>query len=601
MSDAMARHTFKPSKPAGNLAEDLLQSRPVSNGQPTQLIDGSTALILREETGTKVDRASVHNSLQPFTSLPFEIFSLICFIASPRSDDSIRRRKARPDTQERELVETMGPSRSFVSLNLACKRARQVAAASSRCWKDIYVIIEGSKIITPSHALEDRLCRSKVCYIDLFFYDRRGRGTHVTSAKKLYNGEILGVLSPHIHRCQHIAFYTPYARANQSPTHMIRILQDFSWSYPSLQKITILQSVYTALNPSYLRQFWPDNSKNNVDCIELLWPRGIQYGVSLSNLFTPPGVKHLRLHNGFEYSAVLDFLQQSPQLEHLDWEFGPEAARLGLEPETEAHLVTIAPKLRSLRLRFQALHPGSFGLVAPECEELSMHELDLLWSRYLAVPCREYWNSLTLPSLKRLSIQRSPSHLVMDNPSQPKGIALSEAMMDFFDRHSELGELFIFEKEGCFDLTWRWLFVYLIGQRQRVFERDTSGDNFNTSTGHCSDATQKFPLPKLRALWFQAGAFQWSGKLGDSFISSIRNVLLARPDILITLCTRPTTSSKDGEDNLSPPPLRPELEALGIKFGIKGGLEVTGGLKIVPWSAMPKWPEAWGFSRSHEN
>ncbi|KAF8314292.1 hypothetical protein DL93DRAFT_1096717 [Clavulina sp. PMI_390] len=392
--------------------------------------------------------ASVHNSSQPIMNLPIEILSSIFLFASSRSDDPYLSMMAgHLDGDEESILHNSLPSCSFVSLNLVCKQARSVALISPRCWVDILVIIKNNQVINPPSLLSERLNRSKEVHIRLFFFTTYPnplddhQESAIATGDRIVGLQTLELLGPHVHRCHEITFYTPHRYLSRHPIRTSRVLLSFPWSYPSLQHLTVVDFTYSQGGLPYsldLDRFWSHGNQTSITCAELMFLTFSGDIIAGGNSIAPVGVTHLRLERGYSVGDVVNFLHKTTHLEHLDWDshsaddlFGPDSDSERDERHTTSP--TVLPNLVSIRLRAQAPHPGSFGLVAQNCQELYMHERTDLWNEEDGMR-RPHWDSMTLPQLKRFSMQRPASN---DD-------AVWAGFGDFLDQHPSLEDLIVY-------------------------------------------------------------------------------------------------------------------------------------------------------------
>ncbi|KAF8314296.1 hypothetical protein DL93DRAFT_2167444 [Clavulina sp. PMI_390] len=588
-------------------------------------------------------------------SLPAETLSFIFLLASSRSDDPVP--FCNVSGEKEDLLDGILPSRSFVSLNLVCRWARQIALSSPHCWKGIPVLFNFDQIITPRSMIEDRLNRSKHVPFNLSFYTSQLDDSHSDEDESTPGSDELGVsqlfnlLTPHIHRCQQIAFLTPQGCDSDNVYNIIRMLRGLSWSYPTLQKLSIVdeRDLNPGIEPSTLdlSHFWPDPTASNVTSVRLMFTLEAEYVPRSTFSIAPPGVTRLSLEYGFDSNDVIDFLRHTFQLEHLSWD--PRTKEVVAESDTEPDdnaqpslsLPLLLPKLLSFRLcpsGPKSIHFGSWRLVAPECKELHFYDYGTQdWDQddiAAAARYRSYWDALTLPQLRLLSIFRSPWEFPMAkrNPrakttnSVPEDDPIWLGVEAFLDRHRGIEELIIpsLSQSG---FPWHWFFCYLVGrqwneQTSSFFSSSTDGgDDVNDEHPEHSikhdqspPPTIPHPLPHLRVLWFEIDPSEWQSDKVEGVIVSIRMVLLARPDVRLNLCVNCTDAyhqrsreeryrlefnkclqcgqsdyQRDDEERPRSVPL--ELEGLAREFDPDvGGVGKQGGLKLLPFSAMP-WYE----------
>ncbi|KAF8314287.1 hypothetical protein DL93DRAFT_2228099 [Clavulina sp. PMI_390] len=558
--------------------------------------------IMHSDIEPQLKSASIHNSLQPFMNLPTEIISSIFLFASSRRDDPEYPAilKGYKDVLLREAL----PSCSFVSLNLLCKQARQIALNSPRCWKDVLMFIKNNQVMNTPSSLVHRLHRSKEAPMNLFFHTiypnslGAPRESVSTTADQVINIQTLELLGPHVHRCQHITFYIPDIYLDYHPGHISRILHSFSWTYPSLRHLTVLDHAFVEGNLPYSfdwDQFSSHVDQTTITCVELKFRSFSGDVLTTGNLIAPLGVTHLQVSRGYSPNDVMDFLRRATRLENLDWDGYNPRESPDMWAEDHTALPTILPNLLSLRLRTQARHPGSCGLVAPKCEELYMHELRRLWSKPPPV-FKPYWDSLEFPRLGRFSISRPDSNGRVDND------VVWDNVRNFLDRHPTLQDVFVYApyRDDSQDPGWSWVFSYLTKSPQS--QQATASSSGPNSHPFMQPSSNINSLPNLRNLWFEIKPRPWRDKFWSMLIVFIKAILLFRPDVTIHLWPHeplfaiPISASDKKEGNLSPFP--PDLDLLAAEFGsqregVASG--VTGRLKLLSSREMVVWPKAWGF------
>ncbi|KAF8314299.1 hypothetical protein DL93DRAFT_1097082 [Clavulina sp. PMI_390] len=578
------------------------------------MTDEIAKLIEIERAEAKAASASlrtVHNSLQPFMNLPTEILYLIFELASSRSDDPLFVSKY----QEPQFPGVPCESRSFASINLLCKEARTVALMSPKCWRDVLLVVKGKEIINRPQILRDRLSRSRKVPFNLFFYtsyenawddseDEEETDEESNEGSSVSSHEMAGIanfdiLTPHIHRCQNLVICSPEDDIPLSkwPTHITERFLSFHWSFPSLKHLTLDDKTWFPrcyrLN---LQQFWRNYAQFNLTSVELMFMEP-QSMLAVDDVIAPQGVKRLRLRNGFTQSTVINCLQHRPDLEHLDWDL--DLSVEGRHPRDIScpAVPTKLPKLLSLRLRCDFPDPASFALVGPNCKELYLHEIEPTVGRRV-IAQQLSLGALTFPQLKRFSIRRI-------GPNQQEEIsAVSSsdlgrvAVVSFLHCHSELEELFLFAPRGCSELSWRWFFPHLADQHHEDQGNYPSDESSNIFIPPTPMVTKVSPLPKLRIIWFEIDSDQLATGEVRHLTVLIQNVLLARPDLTINLClpSNPYGTTDLEEESQALRVICNDLEKLGVELTPEGeGVGVDGRLKLLPSSAMPMWPEAWGF------
>ncbi|KAF8314288.1 hypothetical protein DL93DRAFT_2080396 [Clavulina sp. PMI_390] len=547
---------------------------------------------------------SLHNSLQPIMNLQTNILSYICLLASSRVDDwyyPATLREISPE-EDRSLHDIL-PSRSFASFNLLCKRAREIALASPRCWEDVLVVIQDNHVINGPSLLEQRLARSKSSPLNLFLcikYPKNNSASHQRSAKTTVDQPnrktAFELLTPHVRRFQHITIYNPGNYRRYHPVDTGEFLDLLSCSYPSLNQLTIIDHTSSTRRSS--RQFdwyhfWAIGYKPNLACVELAFSAHSGVFTTPRSLIAPPGVRRLRLQWGYSYCDVIAFLRQSPQLEHFDWDsFVPEEHFQMERSMMDRSKSTVLPSLLSLRLRRSAPHPGAFMLVAPKCEELYLHEVKDLWDEG---PISSRWNRLTLPQLKRFSVSRPTSDGSVGDD------LLWDGMGGFLNRHQNLEDFICYAPpENPFDDNhWRWPMAhvaYSLGpERQAPLLPDLNG----TIAG---------PLPKLRTIWFEVDSNNWSSDLWPCLKDFIRAMLLSRPRLIVNLRAWPITGYKEagyyagnGRWIFYPS----YIEALANEINQPRekregmGADSSGRLNLLSADQAMTWPEAWGCIIPH--
>ncbi|KAF8309015.1 hypothetical protein DL93DRAFT_2100284 [Clavulina sp. PMI_390] len=600
--------------------QNLLQINYEYSKKRFELIDELLTLVLLDHADAKFKMASSHNALQPIMKIPPEILSSIFLVASSRLDDPALTIAPEGEYTRRGLLpDGILPSQSFLSLNLMCKKAREASLASPRCWKDVHVVIKDGQVITQPSVLRDRLHRSKNVPFHLFFYITDSHhAEQPRMSVEIKNANSLDVLTQHVHRCQKIAFFSPYSNHNNYD-NIKPVLRYIPGHYSTLQHLILSDykggeggNLQGRLPYSYdLSQFWPNNLPSNVTCVELLFSGVDTRLISMINSIAPPGVRFLRLGEALDPYNVIKCLRNTPLLEHLDWSTD-ELFRSGAEDNglggLGMTLPTVLPHLISLRLRSCAPHPGFFKLVAPRCRDLYLAEREP-WDTSAEIMAEQpYWDALTLPRLKRLSIRRPPywpidefpRENLSDDPGPPvdgfletilgEDNTLWRAVRDFFTRHSELEELLVLSGMGD-QFTWHWFFTYLSGQPWHGQAVDLMQvDDDMTPTG--ANATVRQPLPKLRVLCFEIYPREWRTSLTHLIIASIREMLIARPNVLVRVCVF-------CDSPLEEYPLPEGLEALAADFSPNPG-EVTrsgGQLELLPVYDAHEEPEAWDLIR----
>ncbi|KAF8314291.1 hypothetical protein DL93DRAFT_2167440 [Clavulina sp. PMI_390] len=571
-----------------------------------------TLKLLSPGADTEFDTRSHHNSAQPFLKLPTEILSSILLLASSRRDDTDYPMLLKdPDGDEDSYLSEALPSRSFISLNLLCKRVRQVALESPRCWSDVLVIIKNNQVINAPTALEDRLNRSKEVPMHLFFYTpypdslNNPQESAFFTKDQVVNPQTLKLLGAHTHRCQHITFYTPYAYLIYHPIHISKILQSFSWNFPSLRRLTVLDYSHFDEDLPYSfdwHQFSPHIDQTTISCVELMFCVFSGEVATTGGLLAPRGVTRLRLERGYDPHQVIEFMRQTTHLQHLDWDACNPHEAPGLWSEDSGEnktLLTVLPDLLSLRLRTEARHPGYFRLVAPKCEELYLHEVRYLWDE-MPPAFERYWGNLTLPRLQCFSISRPTSY---GNASNDE---IWAAVRRFLDRHLTLQEVFVYAplRYDSQDLTWNWILDYLTASPEpQQSMPSTSDPNYHPHMSSHSNMTSSYPLPNLRNLWLEIDRKPWSSDFWQELIASVDAVLLSRPYLTIHLWPLDSPLNSPGRNDGGEAEGRrtifpPNLEALAGFRPVDEGVSLggaSGRLELLSSPRSVKWPKAWGF------
>ncbi|KAF8294842.1 hypothetical protein DL93DRAFT_806480 [Clavulina sp. PMI_390] len=353
-------------------------------------------------------------------------------------------------------------SRSFIAMNLVCRRARSIALASPCCWRYVLLIIEDGELVNPADAVADYLARSGTTHFNLFIFitdtmkyldvDNDEEEDDEALYQTLSDNQIWRLLGGHIHRCQHITICSPRLQSFAPGFQSLRIsniLRSGGWSFPSLRHVIITDHGCTQVQPIIIEEpFWA-HSDSRVDSLEI-----VSFGDLKVTMITPTalnGVKRLKIGNALDPSSAAAITQNLTLLKHLDWDLSSS------RDIAEGSISLAFPNLLSLRLPSKVAHPGDFALVAPECEELYLHELDDLKTSHDTEVCPAHWDALTLPKLRRLSLKRPYPEWGQRDPILPH-------ILDFLDRHPTIEEVVVLPPSQPSYFTRHKFFRYLSGR-----------------------------------------------------------------------------------------------------------------------------------------
>ncbi|KAF8308615.1 hypothetical protein DL93DRAFT_1867706 [Clavulina sp. PMI_390] len=175
------------------ILEAELCSRPLTSllhnvKRESRHLEELEGLLFEHQAAVQRDIAHLHNSVQPIFRSPTEVLARIGEIVASFSDGTIISSPV-PSYVHLHL------SKSFLSLNLVCRRFRQIATETPRCWTEVVILIT-DEFVTTAPLLEEHLRRSKACPFTITIYmcapdEKNSSFGELTELFGTYTGNIL--------------------------------------------------------------------------------------------------------------------------------------------------------------------------------------------------------------------------------------------------------------------------------------------------------------------------------------------------------------------------------------------------------------------------
>ncbi|KAF8306922.1 hypothetical protein DL93DRAFT_163041 [Clavulina sp. PMI_390] len=183
-----------------------------------ELLDELIELAVEEKRSAHRLLSYANNFLQPIFRIPIEIWSYILELITECSDAS------KWATLMAGIYLPL--PQSFASMNLLCRRLREIAIHTPRCWTDVTICVTNNHLTSPT-ILNEYLQRSGSLLFRLAIYVDKA---HVDNPRL---HELLAVVQSHIRRCYQIEVRC--GREEMQISQISEIIRDYGWVYPALR------------------------------------------------------------------------------------------------------------------------------------------------------------------------------------------------------------------------------------------------------------------------------------------------------------------------------------------------------------------------------
>ncbi|KAF8290667.1 hypothetical protein DL93DRAFT_2103476 [Clavulina sp. PMI_390] len=299
--------------------------------------------------------AYLHNSLQPIFHIPVEIISYVLELVVAFSEAS---------DAANLLDDTYFPiSRSFLFMNLSCRRFREISINTPVCWRNVIILFMKDHSTLPA-ILDNFLWRSKSSRYDLFIFANKPDVGHEPFH------EVLSIVRPHAHRCHRLEIRS--RGETIEVCEISKIIRDCGWTFPSLRSV----------KPADHTRGWGRKSDE---------PQVIPFWNQESG-----SIESINIEFGhFTQDLVISIIRCCPHLEHFEWSSHRMESSLDVKPVDVPCLIT-------LKFGQQALLGGFPQFIAPRCETLCLDDLwDSSDNGWFLEPIHGL--ARAFPALKRIS------------------------------------------------------------------------------------------------------------------------------------------------------------------------------------------------------